>query len=201
MFSNTGNRELLHIIQRMAYMAEYREGNNQAHIERIRGYSYNLALASGLAHNDAEVISFASVLHDVGKVFISDEIAKKTDNLDPQEWEMIEKHTEIGAEILNDYTSPVFQTGRIIALTHHERWDGSGYPQGLKGEDIALSGRIVAIADVFDALTTKRPYKDEISPEDALNLIIDSRGKLFDPDIVDLFEEDFTKILRVKNSV
>jgi putative two-component system response regulator len=183
----------------MAYMAEYREWDNRAHLERIRRYSFIMATKLGLPSYDADIISYASQLHDIGKVCIPDGISDKMDNLEEQEWKIIESHTEVGARLLRDYSSPIFQTASQIALTHHERWDGSGYPNGLRGEEIPVSGRICAIGDVFDALTTKRPYKEEIPPEDALKLIADSSGILFDANLVRIFEDHFDDFIRIRS--
>jgi putative two-component system response regulator len=140
-------------------------------------------------------------LHDVGKVAIPISILKKTANLEAFEYKMTEKHTIEGARLLNHSGSPIFQAASIIARTHHERWDGSGYPDGLKGEEIPLSGRIMALVDVFDALTTKRPYKTQMQPDAAYDLIKSSSGSLFDAKLVSIFTnrfDDFKTVLQMR---
>lgn len=184
-----------------AYIAEIKEWDNRSHLERIRRYTTLLATNLNLPNNEVRLFSIAAQLHDIGKITIPDSILKKTDNLEPHEYEIAERHTVEGAKLLRGSNSIVLQTAEIIALTHHERWDGSGYPRNLAGEDIPLSGRICALADVFDALTTKRPYKSEIHPLKALELIKDSSGTLFDPTLVKIFEEKFDDVLSIKRSV
>jgi len=184
-----------------AYIAEIKEWDNRSHLERIRRYTMLLASGLTLPNNEVRLFSTASQLHDIGKITIPDSILKKTDNLEPHEYEIAERHTVEGAKLLRGTNSVILQAGEIIALTHHERWDGSGYPRGLADEEIPLSGRICALADVFDALTTKRPYKDEIPPLKALELIKDSSGSLFDPTLVKIFEEKFDDVLSIKRSV
>lgn len=184
-----------------AYIAEIKEWDNRAHLERIRRYVHLLANELGLPQNEARLFSVAAQLHDIGKINIPDSILKKTENLEPYEWEVTERHTVEGARLLRGSNSLVLQTGEIIALTHHERWDGSGYPKGLKGEEIPLTGRITALADVFDALTTTRPYKKEVSAMEALEMLQESREKLFDPGLVDIFEKQFDDVINILNSV
>jgi putative two-component system response regulator len=194
---DSSQKELFDAAWRMAYIAEFREGNNTAHLERIRGYAQVLVRGLGFTNREVQTISIACQLHDIGKVAIPDTILLKTGDYNPSDWELIKRHTIIGAEILHGSPSPILQTGESIALTHHERWDGSGYPRGLKGENIPLGGRICAIADVFDSLSTPRSYKREITVEDARHLIIDASGQLFDPRLVEIFDDDFDDILRV----
>jgi len=184
-----------------AYIAEIKEWDNRSHLERIRRYTTLLATNLNLPSNETKLFSIAAQLHDVGKILIPDTILKKTDNLEPHEYEIAERHTLEGAKLLRGSNSVILQTAEIIALTHHERWDGSGYPRGLKGEEIPLSGRICALADVFDALTTKRPYKSEVTPFKALELIKDASGTLFDPTLVKIFEGHFDDVLSIKRNV
>jgi putative two-component system response regulator len=184
-----------------AYIAEIKEWDNRTHLERIRRYTALLASGLNLPTNEVRLFSISAQLHDIGKISIPDSILKKTENLEPEEYEIAERHTVEGAKLLRGSNSVILQTAEIIALTHHERWDGSGYPRGLAGEEIPLSGRICALADVFDALTTPRPYKSEINPFKAMELIKDSRDQLFDPTLVNIFEEKFDDVLSIKRSV
>ena len=130
---------------------------------------------------------YAAPMHDVGKIGIPDHILLKPGKLDQDEWEVMKQHTVIGAQILQGSDAEYIQVAEVIALAHHEKWDGTGYPKGLKGADIPLSGRIVAVADVFDALTSERPYKKALSLEESLGIIKGGRGSHFDPDVVDAF--------------
>lgn len=194
------NREALDFTRRMATMAEYRKTGIKQHLERIKGYCLVIARAVDLSPAEVEIIAYASQLHDIGTIGIPEAITIKTGDLADYEWELVKRHPIIGAEILHGSPSPLLQAGEIIALTHHERWDGSGYPYGVKGEEIPLSGRICALADVFDALTTPRSYKQEISADAALQLITDSSGQLFDPYLVDAFEDNFREIVKVRQT-
>ena len=199
-FAEGGDRETLDIIKRMALTAEYREPQIKNHLERMRGVCQILARGMELNQQEIDIISNASVLHDIGKVGLPERVAFKTDKLGAYEIELSKQHTVIGAEILRGTASVYLRAAEYVCLTHHERWDGSGYPRGLSRDDIPLSGRIVAIADVFDALTTRRSYKNEIPVEEALKLIRDSAGQLFDPDLVNVFVESFDEILRVRQN-
>lgn len=198
--SDSAQKELLDAAMRMAVIAEYREGNNTNHLERMRGYAQVLARGLGLNKQEVQIIATACQLHDVGKVGIPEALLLNTGDFTPKEWEVIKRHTFIGADLLKGSVSPFLQAGESVALSHHERWDGSGYPNGLKGEDIPLGGRICAVADVFDALTTPRLYKKEISVEDAHRLIIEAGGHLFDPKVVEVFDESFDEILKVRKN-
>jgi len=137
-------------------------------------------------------------MHDIGKIGIPDKVLLKPGKLDEEEWQLMHRHPEIGAAIIGEHDSDLLQISREIALAHHEKWDGSGYPYGLKGEEIVLSARIAAIADVFDALTTERPYKKAWSVADAVKLIDDNAGSHFDPGLVPLFHQVLPDILSVK---
>ncbi len=198
--SETENKGTFDAIHRLAYVAEYRVPDANSHIERIRKYCFLLSRELGLSIPEAEMISHASMLHDVGKISLSDELITKTGTLTPAEWTQIKRHPIVGAEILKGSPSLALQTAEIIAYTHHERWDGSGYPQSLQKESIPLSGRICAVADVFDALTTKRSYKIGITLDEAVELITDSSGKLFDPQIVQVFRTKLNDVLRIRES-
>jgi len=192
------NKDLLDVVRRMAVLAEFGEPGIQHHLERIRGYCYALARGMDFEMQDAEVISYASMLHDIGEIGIPDTLLMKAGKLSPYEMEQIKRHPIIGAEILRGSPSLVLQMGETIALTHHERWDGSGYPYGIKGEQIPVPGRICSLADIFDALTTRRPYKDEIPVAEAYQLILDNSGVLFDSVLVQAFSENFDEIVKVR---
>lgn len=197
---NTAGKEEIDIIHRMARLAEYRKGGDDRHIDRIRGYTNILARGLELGSGEVEVISYASQLHDIGEVSLPDSVLAKSGQLSPSEWELVRQHPQVGAEILRGSPSLVIQAAEIIALTHHERWDGSGYPRALQGEAIPLSGRICALADVFDALTTKRAYKDETPVEEAVDLIKDASGQLFDPRVVGVFLDKLDDIIRFRKA-
>jgi putative two-component system response regulator len=184
-----------------AHIAELKEWDNRAHLERIRRYVYLFSTGMGIADKEAKLFSIAAQLHDIGKIMIPDSIQAKTDNLEPHEWEISEQHTVEGARLLRGSSSGFLQAGEIIALTHHERWDGSGYPNGIKGSEIPMTGRITALADVFDALTTRRPYKKEISLEEAAELVENSAGTLFDPDLVKVFLDSFDEVQSIHKAI
>jgi putative two-component system response regulator len=152
----------------------------------------------GLNEETVETILYAGPMHDVGKIGIPDHVLQKPGALKPDEWEIIKQHTVIGAGILEGSDAEHIELAKTIALTHHEKWDGSGYPQGLKGSRIPLAGRIVAIADVFDALTSRRPYKKPFSVEKSLSIIREGRGSHFDPEVVDAFFAVKDEILAIK---
>jgi CHASE2 domain-containing sensor protein len=175
------------IIRRLLHAAESRDEDTGLHIVRIGAMSRSIGLATGMATPDAELLRWASPLHDVGKIAIPDHILHKPGKLTPEEWEIMKTHTTAGAEILAGSPSPLLQMGETIALTHHERWDGTGYPAGLQGEQIPLPGRICAICDVYDALVSKRPYKEPWTTEDALAEITRGSGTHFDPQLVEIF--------------
>jgi putative two-component system response regulator len=198
--SDSAQKELLDAAMRMAVIAEYREGNNTNHLERVRGYATALARGLGLNNREIQIIASACQLHDIGKVGIPEALLLKTGDFTAKEWDIIKRHTIVGADLLKGSVSPYLQAGESVALTHHERWDGSGYPNGLKGEDIPLGGRICAVADVFDALTTPRLYKKEISVDDARRLIVDAGGSLFDPKVVEVFDDVFDEILKIRKN-
>ena len=200
MYSMDSHRELLDAVWRLAYIAEFREGNNLAHLERIKGYVQILGRGIGLTQNEVQLISTACQLHDIGKVGLPEALLLQQGQYSETELQKIKRHTTIGAEILSNSNSPLLQAAETVALNHHERWDGSGYPHSIHGEEIPLSARMCAIADVFDALTTPRPYKKEISPEDASRLIIGASGSLFDPQLVQVFNEEISSVLKVRKS-
>jgi len=188
----------LDTIYRLSMACEFRDKETGAHIKRMSRYSAAVARRMGLDEGTIETILYAAPMHDVGKIGIPDKILLKPAKLDPEEWEIMKQHTTIGAEILKGSEAEFIKLGAIIALTHHEKWDGSGYPNNLKGLEIPISGRITAIADVFDALTSKRPYKEAFSTEKALAIIKEGRGSHFDPDVVDAFLAIQDEILLIK---
>jgi putative two-component system response regulator len=177
----------LEILSRLALAAEYRDDATQQHAWRIGRTSARLANAIGLADWRVELIRRAAPLHDIGKIGIPDAILLKPSKLTDTEFAAMQRHTTIGAEILSGSESSLLRLAERIALSHHERWDGNGYPQRLCGEDIALAGRIVAIADVFDALTHERPYKRAWPADHAVAEVVAQRGRQFDPALVDAF--------------
>ncbi|HEY0563013.1 MAG TPA: HD domain-containing phosphohydrolase [Methylophilus sp.] len=171
-------------LMRLARVGEYRDYETSRHLVRMALYARVLAEASGFSDEEAETIELAAPLHDIGKVGIPDNILLKAGPLDAQELAIMRKHPSIGFQVLEDSPSKYLQKGAEIALSHHERYDGSGYPKGLVGKKIPISARIVAIADVFDALTSKRPYKEAWSVEKAIAYIESEAGKHFDPELV-----------------
>ena len=188
----------LEIIRRLGRAAEYRDNETGLHIIRMSQYSQLLGLAAGLSDAEANLLLNASPMHDIGKIGIPDQILLKTGKLSAEEWEIMKTHPTIGAEIMSGHHSELMQIAREIALYHHEKWDGSGYPQGLAGEDIPLMGRIVAVADVFDALTTARPYKKAWVVEDAIDYIRDNKGAHFDPRLVELFLDNIAEVMAIR---
>jgi putative two-component system response regulator len=177
----------LQIVQRLGLAAEYKDNETGLHVIRMSHYARLLALAAGVAEDEAEDLLHAAPMHDVGKIGIPDRILQKPGPLDDDEWAIMKTHTTIGGEIIGEHPGGMLAMAREIALNHHEKWDGSGYPQGLSGQAIPLFARIIAIADVFDALTSVRPYKDAWSVEQAADFLREQRGQHFDPDLVDLF--------------
>ena len=177
----------IEILERLAMAAEFRDDQTGEHTKRVGMICALVAEALGLEERDARALERAAPLHDVGKIGIPDRILLKPGPLTPAEFELMKRHTSIGAQLLSQSLSPTLQLAETIAATHHERWDGSGYGLRLSGDEIPLSGRILAIADVFDALTHDRPYKDAWDPERALEEIRSQRGRQFDPDVVDAF--------------
>ena len=188
----------LETIYRLATASEYKDKDTGAHIKRMSRYSAAVARRMGMGESTIETILYAAPMHDLGKIGIPDLILVKPAMLDPMEWEIMKQHTVIGAKILKGSDAEFIRLGEIIALSHHEKWDGSGYPNSLKGIEIPIAGRITAIADVFDALTSKRPYKEPFSVEKSLAIISEGRGSHFDPDVVDAFFAIQDEILTIK---
>jgi putative two-component system response regulator len=177
----------LEVLERLALAAEYRDDDTQEHAWRIGRICALVAVNLGFPETEVELIARAAPLHDIGKIGIPDAILLKPGRLSDEEFEVIKTHTTIGAEILTGSRSPLLRLAERIALTHHERWDGRGYPGGLSGEEIPIAGRIVAVADVFDALTHERPYKQAWAVEKAVGEILGQGGRQFDPCVVDAF--------------
>ncbi|MGH2858942.1 MAG: HD domain-containing phosphohydrolase, partial [Solirubrobacteraceae bacterium] len=171
----------------LATAAEYRDDQSGRHTQRVGHTAGLIAQQIGLASESVELIRSAAPLHDIGKLGISDSILLKPGSLTDRELAMMRTHAEIGAQILASGRSPVLRLAREIALSHHERWDGNGYPHGLAGETIPIEARITAIADVFDALTHARPYKPAWPLQQAVEELKSERAKHFDPDVVDAF--------------
>jgi len=188
----------LEIVQRLGLAAEYKDNETGLHVIRMSHYSALMARALGFDEEAIEELLHASPMHDVGKIGIPDNILQKPGKLTPEEWEIMQEHPVIGARIIGNHTKGLLRMAYDIALTHHEKWDGSGYPQGLVGEEIPLVGRIVAIADVFDALTTERPYKKAWPVNEAVAYIREQSGKHFDPALVEVFLSQLPEILKVK---
>jgi putative two-component system response regulator len=189
----------LEIIRRLGHAAEYRDEETGNHIVRMSKMCALLASKLGWSEAQCDLMLQASPMHDVGKIGIPDAILLKPGKLQPHEWETMKTHAEIGARLLDGNESDLLTMAREIALSHHEKWDGSGYPLGLSGTKIPLSGRIAALADVFDALTSRRPYKEAWPLADAVDLIRNNRGRHFDPDLVDLFLADVDGFVRIKD--
>ncbi len=188
----------LETIHRLSVAAEYKDEDTGAHIKRMSRYCAAIARQMGLDEHAVETILYAAPMHDVGKIGIPDKILLKPGKHDAQEWEIMKQHALIGAEILKDSDAEFIKMGEVIARSHHEKWDGSGYPDALKGAEIPIAGRIAAIADVFDALLSKRPYKEAFSLEKSLEIIKDVRGTHFDPEVVDAFFAIKDDILAIK---
>lgn len=188
----------LQVIQRLGRASEYKDNETGMHIMRMSHYSKIIALAYGFSVEDADDLFNAAPMHDIGKIGIPDSIMLKPGKLTNEEFAVMKTHPVIGAEILGDSDSELIALAKLVSLTHHEKWNGTGYPNQLKGEDIPIEGRIVALADVFDALTSVRPYKDAWTVEAAMELINNEKGKHFDPHLVDIFEPLLEQVLEIK---
>jgi putative two-component system response regulator len=188
----------LEIVRRLGKAAEFRDNETGFHIIRMSQFSELIARAMGMNDGLAELILHASPMHDIGKLGIPDGILLKPGRLDAQEWEVMKTHTDIGAEILDGHHSRLLQMAARIARAHHEKWDGSGYPRGLREKEIPLEARIVAVADVFDALTSRRPYKTAWTVEASVEEIRSLTGRHFDPAVIKAFFSALPRILDVK---
>ncbi len=187
------------IIKRLGRAAEFKDNETGMHVIRMSHYSYIIAKAIGMDDEEADLLLNAAPMHDIGKIGIPDNVLLKPGKLDADEWSLMKKHPKFGANIIGEHEEGgLLDMARVVALTHHEKWNGQGYPNGLKGEEIPLVGRIVAVADVFDALTTERPYKDAWPNDKAVNLLKEESGKHFDPMLVDAFIDKWSDILAIK---
>ncbi len=186
------------VIQCLGKAAEYRDNETGMHVIRMSQSCAILARQMGLSESECELILRASPMHDIGKIAIPDDVLLKPGMLDNSEWETMKTHAEVGAEILGGYDSELMQVAAEIARTHHERWDGNGYPAGLKGEAIPLFTRIVSVCDVFDALTSQRPYKKAWSIKGAMDYLREHSGTMFDPRVVDCFSEVLDQVVLLR---
>jgi len=193
------NDSRLSVIRTLGKAAEYKDDTTGLHVLRMAQYCRVLGLAVGLSESDAEMLSQAAPMHDVGKIGTPDAILKKSGRLTAEEWNVMRLHVDNAAMILGDEPGELLEMARTIALTHHEKWDGSGYPKGLRGEEIPLVGRIAALADVFDALCSARPYKAEMPVDEVIAIIRDESGKHFDPALVAKLEERLPEILDIQS--
>ncbi len=184
---------------RLCKAAEYRDPETGAHILRMAHYSQLIARGLGLALEDQELLLEAAPMHDIGKVGIADKILLKPGRLDAEEFEVMKMHAVYGYELLKGSSSKVLQAGAEIALGHHEKFDGTGYPAGIRGADIPLFSRIVAVADVFDALTSERPYKEAWTLEAAVDFLLAGSGKHFDPQCVQAFLDAWEDVMEIRN--
>lgn len=192
-------KSYLDTIIRLAIAAEYRDKETYHHIERISSYSAIIARHLGFKKEEIELIQYASPMHDIGKLGIPDAVLLKDGKLTPDERKIIEEHTVIGEKILSGSESPMLELSCTIAVTHHEKYDGTGYPKGLKHDEIPIAGRIVAIVDVFDALYSKRCYKPAFELDKVFEIIESEKGKHFDPECVDVFFKSKDEILNIAN--
>jgi len=185
-------------IAAMGVMGELRSKETGNHVKRVADYSYVLAKGMGLSEREADLLRTISPMHDIGKVAISDSILNKPDKLTEEEFEHIKSHTTIGYNLLRSSPRELLRAAAIVAYEHHEKWDGTGYPRGLKGEDIHIFGRITAVADVFDALGAERVYKKAWSIEKILELFKQESGKHFDPKVVKVFFEKLPELIEIR---
>jgi len=190
----------LQVVQRLGKAAEYRDEETGNHILRMSHTCALLARAIGWDEAQCDLILNASPMHDIGKIGIPDAVLLKPGKFEPHEWEIMKTHSTIGGHLLDGDDSTLMRMARDIALTHHEKWDGSGYPNCLAGEAIPMAGRIAALADVFDALTSARPYKKAWTVEAALELIRENSGRHFDPALVEVFLRELPGILEIRST-
>ena len=187
----------IEMISRLAMMAEYHDETTGIHLVRVADYSAIIAEGLGLPKSEVEIVRDASPMHDVGKIMLPDSILKKQGKLTAKERSLMKKHPIIGTDIFRDARTPMLKACAVIAQSHHERFDGTGYPKGLKGDQIPLYGRIVALADCFDAFTSKRPYKKAYSFEKSFSMVVERAGTHFDPAVVMSFVRNKEKIRKI----
>ncbi|MDD3484995.1 HD-GYP domain-containing protein [Azovibrio restrictus] len=187
------------IIRRLGRAAEFKDNETGNHVLRMSHYARLIAEAYGLGPEAADIILNTAPMHDIGKIGIPDTILLKPGKLDEEDWRVMRQHPVMGAEIIGKHENELLETARVIALSHHEKWDGSGYPYGLAGEAIPLEGRIVAIADVFDALVSERPYKKAYSVQDSLAFMESQAGLHFDPELLQAFRQALPEVLRIRD--
>ncbi|MDE2592599.1 MAG: two-component system response regulator [Burkholderiales bacterium] len=185
------------IVRRLGRASEFKDNETGNHVIRMSHIARLIAQQAGLGPESVQLLFQTAAMHDVGKIGIPDQILLKPGPLTDEERKVVQTHPQIGADIIGKHDNELLATARVIALTHHERWDGTGYPQGLKGDQIPLMGRIVAIADVFDALVNKRPYKEALPVSQALAIMAEERGKLFDPHLLDCFFQQQFEVLKI----
>ncbi len=187
------------LVRRLGRAAEYKDNQTGLHVIRMSKYSKLIAIEYGLSEKVSTLIELAAPMHDVGKIGIDDNILRKPGKLNSEEWKKMKEHSVMGYEILGIHTDDLLNTASIMALQHHEKWNGEGYPNGLKGDEISLYARIVSVADVFDALTSLRPYKDRWEVGRAVKLISDEKGEQFDPLVVKAFINVKDEIIEIMN--
>ncbi len=193
------NDTRIEIIRRLGRAAEFKDNETGTHVIRMSWFARFLAQEIGQPEPWCELLYNAAPMHDIGKIGIPDRVLLKPGKLDAEEWEIMKKHAQYGADIIGEHPSPILQMAKEVAITHHEKWNGSGYPNGLKGDQIPLSGRIVAVADVFDALTSERPYKAAWPEEKAIALLREEAGQHFDPSLIEPFINILPKIREVQD--
>ncbi len=187
------------VIFTLASIGEVRSRETGNHVKRVALYSEILALKLGMSEDEAKMIKLASPMHDIGKIGIPDSILNKESKHTPEETIIMKTHAQIGYEMLKSSNRPILKTATIIAQQHHEKWDGSGYPECLSGNDIHIYGRITAVADVFDALGSSRVYKSAWEDEDIFQLFKEQKGKHFDPQLVDIFFDNIDEFLKIRD--
>ena len=188
----------LELIERLGCAAEYKDNETGLHVIRMGHYARVIGRGYGMDEEEVELLFHAAPMHDIGKIGIPDHILNKPGKLTPEEWDVMHKHPEFGADIIGDHRCRLLEMAKTIALTHHEKWNGKGYPNQLAGEEIPLVGRIVAISDVFDALTSRRPYKEPWPIDKTMRVIEEESGHHFDPGVVAVFQTVLPDILDIK---
>lgn len=187
------------LIHRLGHAAEYKDNETGMHVQRMSRYAKIIALAYGFCEESADDLMMAAPMHDIGKIGIPDKILLKPGKLTADEYEIMKTHAQIGGEILSNPSSHLIKLAHSVAMTHHEKWDGTGYPNGLAGEAIPIEGRIIALVDVFDALTSERPYKKAWPIKGAMDFITEQSGKHFDPGLVPLLHQELPKLLEIRS--